>query len=101
MPLHFPHFAQPQSLPGGARWTAEFESHDERADAVYYCVTRVEPGGSRRELWAQVSNYGIPEPDRIARLLADVARVAAAGESNTTYTGSLMWELRHRARPSS
>ena len=90
MPEVFPDFADPTSLEGGASWTAEFESYDQRSDCAYYFVT-VRTGDDVKELWARVDPpSGQPFHDQLHR-------VAAAGETNTEYTGSLMWELKRKA----
>jgi hypothetical protein len=79
-----PHFAEPQPLPDGSTWTAEFESFDPRTGAVYYWVTL--SGG--RSYFVKVG-----DDDDVDRLRAKVAFHAEAGEPNTDYRGSVMWQM--------
>ncbi len=87
----FPHFSDPCLLPNGRTWTAEFESYDMRTDAAYYYVT-VGGGGASAFFVRVGARGGVPDRDD---LLAQIAVHAEAGQPNTDYEGSVMWQIRH------
>ena len=90
MPEPFPEFSEPNPLPDGRSWTAEFDEYDMRHDDAYYFVTLGDgsPGFFAR-VWV---DGGVP--DR-AHLAEQLAKVAATGKANTETNGSFGWQLRH------
>lgn len=85
----FPAFDEPQRLADGRRWTAVFDSYDQRLDNIYYVIAVIGLDGVAQRLVAQVSFFGddwsVPAfRETIERGLAEVA---ARGESNTAYLG--------------
>jgi hypothetical protein len=79
-------FTDPQPLPGGATWTAEYESIDEREDLAFYIVEHSEAGA----FWAEVQVRGpewIVSPGFREWLRDQLARIAATAAPNTSHEG--------------
>lgn len=89
----FPHFSDPQLLPDGRTWTAEYESFNPRTDDVYYYVTL--GGGVATSYFVRVSTMGYPEREKEwEHVRQRVALHAEAGVPNTEYEGSVPWQMR-------
>lgn len=86
-------FDTPQPLPGGATWTAEYDSVDQRQDLAFYLVEHSEVGA----LWAEVHVRG---PEWIVSdgfrdwLRGELGKIAATGEPNTSHTGLFSTQAR-------
>jgi hypothetical protein len=79
----FPEFGEPEPLGDGRSWTARFQSYNERLDDIYYVVT-VDGTSFMAQLYVP-TDFRLPVfPELIRRDLRDLA---AAGTTNTEYTG--------------
>lgn len=93
MPSPFPDFIEPVALPGGGHWTAVCESFNPREESAYYFVTVADAEGATSEFFAEVH---CPYAPSLQWLQPRVHEVAVRGETNTAYTGSLMWKRRRK-----
>jgi hypothetical protein len=91
MSFTWPQFVTPQPLDGSRTWTASFDSYDQYREDCYYCVRLFDGAELVAELMAQVSMGFAGDdwrgPTFVDEVRAQVARVAAAGATNTSWAG--------------
>jgi hypothetical protein len=82
------------ALGDGRSWSATFDSYDQYHEDCYYVVTLEGEVGTPTSFMVQVGtefagdDWNTPE---VLRELTDrIARVAATGQTNTTYTGPVL-----------
>jgi hypothetical protein len=93
MAFTFPEYTQPTPLDAQRSWTATFESYDQRNDDVYYVVTLHEAGCEDVRFIVQVFPYWAGDdwsgPEFAERMRQELHKLAAAGQTNTAYTGAV------------
>lgn len=93
MAFDFPNFPTPNALDGNRAWTATFDSYDQRNEDAYYVVTLLDHGAEVARFMVQESLAWVGDdwtgPDFVPTLRRDLARLAAAGKTNTSYTGPM------------
>lgn len=93
MSFSFPEFSEPVALADGRRWTAAFDSYDQRNEDVYYVIT-LHADGEPVRFMAQAPLYWAGEdwstPEFRTRLESELALVAKQGQSNTPYAGTML-----------
>jgi hypothetical protein len=86
----WPEFETKQPLVDGRSWTAKFDSFDQYREYLYYLV-KLYDGDKVARLVAQLDSSSYQgawaDEQQRRRLSADIAAVAASGESNTSYVG--------------
>jgi hypothetical protein len=91
MSFTWPQFVTPQPLDGSRTWTANFDSYDQYRDDCYYCVRLFDGTELVIELMAQLSMGFAGDdwrgPTFVEEVRAQLARVAAAGATNTSWAG--------------
>ena len=90
----FPKFATPTPLDAQRTWTAAFDSYDQRNDDLYYVISIHEAGREVTRFMVQLfpswAGEDWAEPAFTEGLRAELQKHAAAGKTNTTYTGPLV-----------
>jgi hypothetical protein len=92
--MWFPAFDEPTPIDEQRSWVATFESYDQRNDDVYYDVSVRVDGRETARFIAQVGLYWAGDdwtgPEFGDSIKQRIHHVAISGESNTTYTGSMV-----------
>lgn len=85
----WPQFVIPQRLDGTRAWTASFDSYDQYREWCYYCIRLFDGTQLVGDIMAQVDPgpENLTEPGAGEQIYAQVARVAASGETNTAWGG--------------
>lgn len=93
MSFTWPEFIS-QPLDGGRTWSAKFDSYDQRNEDCYYLVTIHEGdrvvGSFMVQAGTEFAGDDWTGPAFLEELRKRLARVAATGQTNTTYTGPVM-----------
>jgi hypothetical protein len=93
MPFSFPDFFEPTPIDTSRSWTATFDSYDQRNDHAYYVVALCEDGAEVArfivQVWLSPAGDDWTEPIFVPWLRDEIQRVAAAGKTNTSYTGTM------------
>ena len=92
MAFDFPAFTEPTPIDGKRSWTARYVSYDQRNEDLYYFVTLREGDHEVAQFMVQVSLYWTGDdwtvPSFLPHLKKDIGDAAAAGKTNTSYTGA-------------
>lgn len=90
----FPDFSEPTPLGDGRRWTASFDSFDERKADLYYSIAVDSPGKPPVRFmaklfpwWAADVNSSWSDPSFADQLKKALHAAAAFGRTNTNYAG--------------
>ena len=78
-----------EPLDDGRRWSATFESYDERKDTAYYIVTLSDGTRFMAAVSAMLSTDKWVEEEARTTLRTRIGHVAATGQTNTSYRGPL------------
>jgi hypothetical protein len=89
MSTDWPEFAN-EKLDDGRRWSATFDSYDQRKDTVYYVVTLSDGTSFMVAVSALLSTEQWNDEEARTTLGARLGRVAATGQTNTSYRGPVM-----------
>jgi hypothetical protein len=79
-----------EPMDDGRRWSATFDSYDERKDTAYYVVTLSDGTSFMAAVSAMLSTDKWDEAEARTTLQSRIAQVAATGQANTTYRGPVM-----------
>ncbi|HCU25612.1 MAG TPA: hypothetical protein DF383_11405 [Deltaproteobacteria bacterium] len=94
MPYTFPKFDTPIPLDAQRTWTAAFDSYDQRNENLYYLISIHEAGREINRFMVQLfpswAGEDWAKPAFTEGLRAELQKYAAAGNTNTTYTGPLV-----------
>jgi hypothetical protein len=89
MSTDWPEFVN-EKLDDGRHWSATFDSYDQRTDTVYYVVTLSDGTSFMAAVSALFSTEQWNDEEARTTLRARLGRVAATGQTNTSYRGSVM-----------
>ena len=93
MGFAFPEFPEPTPLDTQRTWTAAFESYDQRKENVYYVITLHEGGREVGRFIVEIFPSWAGEdwsgPEFKEGLQKELHVLAAAGKTNTSYTGAM------------